>query len=333
MGIKRLSTSERIALAEQARTEGVSFAARAHNVSRNSAYHWLEKYRKTGISDFSSSNIISETERKTIIRLAKKKGISTIKEFIRVNAIKYSFTSVYNILSSSKIPVGSPKIIIYSCSVCANRFKALHLYIGKANAPDCPTCQTELRIKNGWKLRFLGSVEDYFLTHEGKLEKVSNADFRLIRESLKPPESFFPKYVDSTNENNAMITHILSGSSEQYYFTLCRTNRINAPAGIYSACSGSLDSDRLCGECVEEANFLLSEGNKLEPKFSIARLKKKDNVENAIELAEITKNIAEACRIYNISRNTFYKYKPLKSNRVKPLANRPSSRSITISLD
>ena len=333
MSVKRLSTSERISLAEQARTEGVSFAARAHNVSRNSAYYWLEKYSKGGISGFSSSKIISETERKTIIRLAKEKGISTIKEFIRANAIQYSFTTVYNILSSSKISVGSSKIIIYSCSGCANSFKALHLYIGKANAPDCPNCQTELRTKNGWKLCFLGSVEDYFLTHEGKLEKVSNADISLIRGSLKPPDSFFPKYVDSIIEDDAMITHIVGESSELYYFTLCRTIQIKAPAAIYNACSESLDSDRLCSECVEEANILLSEGNKLEPKFSIARIRKKDYIENAIELAEITKNIAEACRIYNISRNTFYKHKTIKSNRVKSVADRLDSRSITISLD
>ena len=209
LSVKRLSTHERISLVDLAQKKGVSFAAKERRVNRKTVYYWIGQSRKGTISDLNSSKVISEAEREKIIRLAKENSISTIKEFIKAHSIKYSLISVYNILSSSKISFRSPRILIYSCSGCRKSFKALHLYIGKPNNPGCPQCNDELKIKNSWKLYFLGSLEGYLLTNGGKLKTLTKSNASFIRKTLKPPISYFPKYVDSTEENNRIVTHIV----------------------------------------------------------------------------------------------------------------------------
>jgi len=332
LSVKRLTTCERISLVQLAQTKGVSFAAKEHHVNRKTAYYWLKRSRGRSISDYCSSKIISEAERETIIRLAKENSISTIKEFIKSHSVKYSLTSVYNILSSSKIPIGSPKILIYSCTDCRKSFKALHLYIGKANAPGCPNCQNELEIKKGWKIFFLGALERYSLTNGGKLKTLTISDASFIRKTLEPPNSYFPKYVDSIDENNRLISHIVSGSSAENLTGLCGIFPLKRQGVIYSALSGTLECDRLCNVCAEDANILLGKGKKIEPKFNIVRWSKKNDIINAMELAESTKNRAEACRIYNISRTSYYKYKK-KMTQAKLLADRLNLKSIQSHVD
>ena len=334
MSVKRLTTCERISLVQLAQMKGVSFAAKEHHVNRKTAYYWLKQSRGRSISDYCSSKIISEAERETIIRLAKENSISTIKEFIKAHSRKYSLISVYNILSSSKIPIGSPKILIYSCTECRKSFKTLHLYIGKANAPACPNCQNELEIKKGWKIFFLGALERYSLTNGGKLKTLTKSNASFIRKTLKPPISYFPKYVDSTEENNRIVTHIVGESSAENLTCLCGTPAKKRRSAIYSALSGSLDFELICNVCVEEANILLGKaGKKLEPKFNILRWNKKNDIINAMELAEITENIAKSCRIYNISRTTYYMYKTKKSTQTNLLADRLNSKSIQLPVD
>jgi len=334
LSVKRLSTRERIFLVDLAKKKGVSLAAKEHHVNRKTVYFWLEQFRKGAISNYSSSNVISEAEREKIIRLAKETSISTIKEFIKVHSIRYSFTTVYNILSSSKIPFRSPRILIYSCSGCRKSFKALHLYIGKPNNPGCPQCNDELKIKNSWKLYFLGSLERYLLTNGGELKTLTSSDASFIRKTLKLPISYFPKYIDSTDEKNRSITHIVGRSSAENLTTLCGIFPLKRQGVIYSALSGALECDHLCNLCVEKANILLGKGEKLDPKFNILNRRKRKEIENAIELAEIIKNIAEACRIYNVSRTSFYKYRKMKkSTQTKLLADRLNSKSIQLPVD
>ena len=335
MSVKRLSTHERISLVDLAQKKGVSFAAKEHHVNRKTVYYWLKQSRGRSISDYCSSMIISEAEREAIIRLAKENSISTIKEFIKAHSIKYSFTTVYDILSSSNIPIRSQRILIYLCSGCNKSFKALHLYIGKANAPACPSCHDELKIKNGWKLYFLGSLDNYLLSKGGELKPLTNSDASFIRRTLKPPISYFPKYLDSTDQKNRFVTHIVSVSSAENLTGLCGIFPLKRQGVIYSALSGALECDHLCNLCVEEANILLGKaGKKLEPKFNILNRRKTKEIENAIELAEIIKNIAEACRIYNVSRTSFYKYRKMKkSTQTKLLADRLNSKSIQLPVD
>lgn len=334
MSVKRLTTFERISLVQLAQMKGVSFAAKEHHVNRKTTYYWVKRSRGRSISDYCSSKIIGEAERETIIRLAKESSISTIKEFIKAHSIKYSLISVYNILSSSKIPIGSPKILIYLCTDCRKSFKALHLYIGKANAPGCPNCQNELEIKKGWKIFFLGALERYLLTNGGKLKTLTNSNASFIRRTLKPPISYFPKYVDSTEENNRIVTHIVGESSAENLTGLCGIFLLERRSVIYSAISGNLDIDLICNVCVEKANILLGKGEKLDPKFNILNRRKRKEIENAIELAEITRNVSEACRIYNVSRTSFYKYRKMKkSTQTKLLADRLNSKSIQLPVD
>ena len=334
MSVKRLSTHERISLVDLAQKKGVSFAAKERRVNRKTVYYWIGQSRKGTISDLNSSKVISEAEREKIIRLAKYNGFSTIREFIGTHAIKYSFTTVYDILSSSNIPIRSQRILIYLCSGCNKSFKALHLYIGKANAPGCPSCHDELKIKNGWKLYFLGSLDNYLLSKGGELKPLTNSDASFIRRTLKPPISYFPKYLDSTEENNRIVTHIVSVSSAENLTGLCGIFPLKRQGVIYSALSGALECDHLCNLCVEEANILLGKaGKKLEPKFNILRWNKKNDIINAMELAEITENIAKSCRIYNISRTTYYMYKTKKSTQTKLLADRLNSKSIQLPVD
>ncbi|MCH7928702.1 MAG: hypothetical protein IID03_12105 [Candidatus Dadabacteria bacterium] len=328
MSVKRLSTHERISLVDLAQKKGVSFAAKERRVNRKTVYYWIGKSRKGTISDLNSSKVISEAEREKIIRLAKYNGFSTIREFIGTHAIKYSFTTVYNILSSSNIPIRSQRILIYLCSGCNKSFKALHLYIGKANAPGCPSCHDELKIKNGWKLYFLGSLDNYLLSKGGELKPLTNSDASFIRRTLKPPISYFPKYLDSTDQKNRFVTHIVSVSSAENLTGLCGIFPLKRQGVIYSALSGALECDHLCNLCVEEANILLRKGKKLEPKFNILNRRKRKEIENAIELAEIIKNIAEACRIYNLSRTTYYMYKTKKSTQTNLPVGRLNSKSI-----
>ena len=332
MSVKRLSTRERISLVDLAQKKGVSFAAKEHNVNRKTVYYWSEKSQEGSFSDHFSSKVISESEREKIIRMAMENDFSTIREFVGTHAIKYSFTTVYNILSSSKIPLGSPRILVYSCSGCRKSFKALHLYIGRANAPGCPICENGLQIKKGWKIFFLGSLERYSLTNGGELKTLTISDASFIRKTLKPPISYFPKYVDSIDENNRLISHIVSGSSAENLTGLCGIFPLKRQGVIYSALSGTLECDRLCNVCAEDANILVGKGEKLEPKFNIVRWSKKNDIINAMELAESTKNRAEACRIYNISRTSYYKYKK-KMTQAKLLADRLNSKSIQSHVD
>jgi len=322
LSVKRLLTAERLSLVRLAQEKSVSFAARRFDVNRKTVYYWLKISRNDGITDENSSKIISVSQKKQILRFAKENGISTIEEFIRRYKIRYSFTAIYNILASSKVPAKSPKILIYSCSGCNKRFEALAIYIGTPTTPPCPTCGRKLKIVQRRKVYFLGSIDNYLLAHGLKLKKVTGEDVSIIRRSCRPPDSYFPKYADSVDKEESEITHIESETSSESLKCLCGTHLNKHRGVIYSALSGTLNLDRICSECVDEANDLLRKGIKLEPNFKFIKRSKSDAIEDAIALGETTRNISQACKFYRVSRTSYYKYRKRKS---LPRENKGSS--------
>lgn len=116
-------------------------------------------------------------------------------------------------------------------------------------------------------------------------------------------------YVDSIDKEGSGITHIVSGISSDRLKCLCGTLLVKDRGVIYSALSGTLNLDRICPECVNEANDLLKKEMKLEPNFKSAGRRKRDDINDAIALSKTTKNIAQACKVFNVSRTSHYKYR------------------------
>ena len=297
---------------------GVSIAARVYDVNRKTAYRWLDNYKNDGISDSKGLKIISVSDRREIIRFAKEYGVSNISEFIKKYKIKFSFSSVYKILASSKIPVDFPMVLSYHCFPCNRRFETLYLFIGKPNSLHCTICGGKLKLKKRRKVYFLGSIDRYLLAHGTELKSLTREDVEFIRKFLRPPESYFPKYVDFSDEEGNMITHIVSETLVDRLNCLCGIPPLKYHGMIYSSLSGTLNLDRICSVCVDEANELLAKGIKLEPKFKFERKSKIAVIEDAMALSKITKNIAQACKIYNVSRSSYYVYR----NKKRSLKNK-----------
>ena len=89
MNVKRLTPNKRIALVESAKKNGVSVAAREQGVNHKTVYYWLGRSQDGDGYERSNSPSVSDEERKTIISLAKRNGVSNVKIFMEKYSIKF----------------------------------------------------------------------------------------------------------------------------------------------------------------------------------------------------------------------------------------------------
>ena len=312
MKVRRLSPNKRIALVESAKKKGVSVAAREQGVNHKTVYYWLGRSQDGDGYERSNSPSVSDEERKRIISLAKKRGVSNIKKFMEKYSIKFCLSTIYKILASEKIPARIPKSLRYHCSVCEKTYKAILIYIGLPRNPPCPECGESLKYERSDKIYFLGSLDSYLLAHNGRLKSLAKDDVEFIRDSLGAPLAYFPKYVDGLDHNGADTTHMVAESSDESLTYLCGESSRNKDSTVYSALSGTVNCEILCSGCVDGANKLLSQGRELQPKYRVGNSKiaaRRKRILDAIVLDREIGNVSLACSTYNISRNTLYKYR------------------------
>lgn len=312
MNVKRLTPNKRIALVESAKKKGVSVAAREQGVNHKTVYYWLGRSQDGDGYERSNSPSVSDEERKTIISLAKRNGVSNMKMFMEKYSIKFCLSTIYKILASEKIPARIPKSLSYHCSVCEKTYKAILIYIGVTRNPPCPECGESLKYERGEKIYFLGSLDSYLLAHNGSLEKLAKDDVKFIRDCLRAPLAYFPKYVDGLDHNGDEATHIVAESFDKGLTYLCGSFSENEKSIVYSAFSGIVNCENLCGKCVDKANKRLSRGRELQPGYWVGNTKiaaRRKRILDAIVLDREIGNVSLACSTHNISRNTLYKYR------------------------
>lgn len=311
MKINRLSTGERLSIFNDAKEFGVYFSAKTHNVNPKTVYHWLRRARDGKGFEKSTTTVISITERRMLIAKAREKPISTVKEFMIENSVTLSHSTVYKILSQAAVPVEVPKMIKYSCLKCSSAFEAVHLYVGLSRSPYCPRCGFGLKRERSYKIFILGSLDSHFLIKRKQLSSLSETDIHILRESLKLHHKSSPIYSDLSDANGNVVTHMVGESSKYRVIYLCGKHYKVDEQIDYSATSGRLSCELLCAECVERANELLAKEISLQPVFSLSKKDRNKKVDDALKMAKYINNVSLICKIFDVSRSTFYNHKKL----------------------
>ena len=155
-------------------------------------------------------------------------------------------------------------------------------------------------------------MDSYLLAHNGRLKSLAEDDVAFIRESLSPPLAYFPKYIDGLDHNGADTTHMVAESFDKGLTYQCGSFSENEKSMVYSAFSGKVNCENLCGKCVDEANKLLSRGGELQPGYRVGNTKisaRRKRILDAIVLDREIGNVSLASSTHSISRNTLYKYR------------------------
>jgi len=311
MNVKRLSAKERISIVHDAREKGVYFSAAKHSVNPKTVYHWVKRSSDGEGYELSSTMVISDQEKQRLISMARENPILTINEFMKENKITFSHSTVYKILSLADVPLKVPKIVDLSCAKCSSGYSAIHLYVGLSRSPACPGCGSRLIKERSYKIFILGSLGSLFLAKEGKLRKLSQADVKKLRESLRVHQKDNPVYSGLSDAKGSIVTHMVRETSRSYVIYLCgEFSAVNEQID-HSADSGQLDFDLLCPICVERANELLAKGVGLLPNLSPPKKMRNQKVISALKLSRIISNVSLICKTIGISRSTFYKHKKM----------------------
>ncbi len=311
MKVKRLSAEERIAIVNDAGRYGVTFSAKKYKVNRKTVYRWMQKSMEGIGYENSVTSVISVEEKQSRIALALKNPISSVRSFMRKNSITFSHPTVYNILSAVDVTLKVPMIIKLSCEKCSSDYDAIHLYVGLSRSLACPGCGSKLINVRSYKIFILGSLGSLFLAKEGKLRKLSQADVKKLRESLRVHQKDNPVYSGLSDAKGSIVTHMVRETSRSYVIYLCgEFSAVNEQID-HSADSGQLDFDLLCPICVERANELLAKGVGLLPNLSPPKKMRNQKVISALKLSRIISNVSLICKTIGISRSTFYKHKKM----------------------
>jgi len=311
MKINRLSAEERSAIVNDAGRYGVTFSAKKYKVNRKTVYYWVARSMEGEGCKKTASSVISVEEKQSMIALALKNPISTIRDFMKENSITFSHPTVYNILSAADVTLKVPKIIKLRCVKCSSDYDAIQLYVGLSRSLSCPGCGSGLIKEKSYKLYILGSLGSLFSAKEGKLRKFSQADVTKLRESLRLHQNDNPVYSGLSDAKGSIVTHMVRETSRSYVIYLCgEFSAVNEQID-HSADSGQLDFDFLCPKCVERANELLAKGVGLLPILTPPKKMRNQKVISALKLSRIISNVSLICKTIGISRSTFYKHKKM----------------------